>query len=337
MKIFIAGILIITNITVLFAQTATISNIRVTALRDGSGMVEVQYDLEGQNAYNLSLEVSFDDSNTFTPIPAAHLSGDVLQQTSGTNKLLLWNGLASFPDAYSKESSLKVIVIQTMLKGNLIDGLVSYWNLNGNLNDAHNTNHGNAASGVTSLKAEGVINQCPYFNGSSNAYITFGNDQSLNITGTAITMSAWVYNEKTTGLADIISKGRDYTSNYGYHLRWYNNPQSLNAIYRLTNGTNNTVRITGLKNETWYHIASTFDGIYGKLYLNGQLVSVTEQHGSIGNAITQFVIGAHSAGPSGWGYQWKGKIDEVAVWNRVLSEAEVQLLYNDSNGLSYPF
>ena len=220
---------------------------------------------------------------------------------------------------------------------NLLEGIVSYWKFDGNLNDSHGSNNGTEASGVTSLTDEGIINYSPYFNRSSSAYITCGNDQSLNITGTSISMSAWVYNENTSGLADIISKGRDYTSNKGYHLRWYCNPQKLVAIYRLSNGENNSVDITGLENNKWYHIVSTFDGQYGKLYVNGELVNTTDKKGSIGSATTQFTMGAHSAGPSGWGYQWKGNIDEVGIWNKVVNSDEIKALYNNGSGLQYPF
>lgn len=220
---------------------------------------------------------------------------------------------------------------------NLHNGLISYWKFDGNLFDSHGNNNGNSSTGVTTLSQNGVINTCPYFNGTQNAYIDFGNDQSLNITGSGLTMSAWVYNEKTSGRGDIISKGRDYTSNYGYHLLWYTNPNRIQGLYRLSNGQNNYVEATGLLNNTWYHVVSTFDGRFGKIYINGNLVNTYETIGSIGNAVTPFIIGAHSAGPTGWGYQWHGMIDEVGIWNRALNEVEIATLYNSGNGLQYPF
>jgi hypothetical protein len=89
--------------------------------------------------------------------------------------------------------------------------------------------------------------------------------------------------------------------------------------------------------NTWYFIVSTFDGVNSRIYVNGVLVNTTYAPGSIGNASTQFTIGAHSAGPASWGYQMKGNIDEVGIWNRVLTPLEIQMLYNNGNGLQYPF
>jgi len=337
MKKLLMIILLASGGVYLFAQTGTITNISVQPRTDGSGMIDVHFDLSGEAAsYNVLMEVSFDAGNTYTPIPTTYLSGD-LQGVSPGSRHVVWDGYGSFPGEYSEDARVKVMASIHEGFGSLTEGLISYWKFDGDLTDANGNNDGTAASGITTLNEQGVINQSPYFNGSSNAYISCGNDQSLNITGTAISMSAWVFNEKTSGIGDVISKGRDYTSNYGYHLRWYNSNNSVQAIYRLSNNLNNTVGVIGLNLNEWYHIVSTFDGVNGKIYINGQLENTTEQAGSIGNATTQFIIGAHSAGPTGWGYQWKGRIDEVGIWNRVLSPEEINGLYKNGNGLQYPF
>ncbi|WP_157482879.1 hypothetical protein [Geofilum rubicundum] len=109
MKSFHILILILLSGIAICAQTATISNIRATPQRDGSGIVEVQYDLEGQNAYNLSLEVSFDAGDSYEPIPFNHLSGDVTSVSSGANNLIVWDGKQTFPETNSNIAKIKVI------------------------------------------------------------------------------------------------------------------------------------------------------------------------------------------------------------------------------------
>ena len=37
------------------------------------------------------------------------------------------------------------------------------------------------------------------------------------------------------------------------------------------------------------------------------------------------------------GRSFKGTIDELGIWNRALTDADVSKLYNNGNGLSYPF
>ena len=79
--------------------------------------------------------------------------------------------------------------------------------------------------------------------------------------------------------------------------------------YRLSNGEDNVTLTEPLAENTWHHIASSFDGSVGRIYVNGVQVGTTNVVGSIGNATTAFTIGAHSASPTGWGYQWQGMID----------------------------
>ncbi|MCF7838580.1 MAG: hypothetical protein K9N49_08105, partial [Candidatus Marinimicrobia bacterium] len=217
----------------------------------------------------------------------------------------------------------------------LLNGLVSFWSFEGDFRDRHGPNHGSPAAGVSAANQGSLVGTAPFFNGSSSAYVTCGNDASLNITGTAHSMAAWVYNQSPSKRSDIISKGRDYTSNYGYHMWWQNNTVVIS--YRLSNGHNNVLTHAGLAGDTWHHLAATFDGTTGRLYVNGALVASTVQAGSIGSASTAFTIGAHSAGPTGWGYQWHGKIDEVGIWNRVLGPAEVAALFQDGAGQAYSF
>ena len=243
-------------------------------------------------------------------------------------------GLATYGTSFYEDFCISDLE-QTNSNFALLADLISYWKFDGDLNDVHGVNHGTAGSGVTSLNEAGIVNFSPYFNGASNAYITCGNDNSLNITGNSITISAWIKAQKSTR-TDIISKGRDYTSNYGYHIYTLTNPLRIRVQYRLNTG-DNIIDSEAINLNEWYHIASTFDGIYGKLYINGDLVQTTEKIGSIGNATTPFTIGAHSPDPTGWGYQWKGNIDEVGIWKKTLTIDEIKALYNSGNGLQYPF
>jgi len=74
--------------------------------------------------------------------------------------------------------------------------------------------------------------------------------------------------------------------------------------------------------STWTHVAGTFDGDTLKLYVNGLLSALTPFQGSItGSSFYSPKIGrlADSFG----GRYFTGLIDEVRVWNRDLSAAEI--------------
>ena len=91
------------------AQTGTITNISVQPRTDGSGMLDVHFNLSGEAAsYNILMEVSFDAGDTYTPIPTAYLSGD-LQGISPGNRHVVWDGYGSFPQQFSTQTRIKIV------------------------------------------------------------------------------------------------------------------------------------------------------------------------------------------------------------------------------------
>jgi len=92
-----------------FSQTGSITNVQVAQRSDGSGLVDVYFDLNGSGStYNISLEVSFNSGSNYTIIPSTFLSGDIGPISSGINKHIIWDGLSSFPNTYSDQSRLKI-------------------------------------------------------------------------------------------------------------------------------------------------------------------------------------------------------------------------------------
>ncbi len=112
MKVIIS-VLVWMNISMIYSQTGNISHIQISPHRDVPGKFEVRFDLEGQKAYNISLEVSFDGGNTYAPVPETHISGDVIHISSGTDKVILWDGMACFPDKNNEEANLKIIAYES--------------------------------------------------------------------------------------------------------------------------------------------------------------------------------------------------------------------------------
>ena len=56
------------------AQNDSIANISVVQRTDGSGLVDITFNLYGPgSSYDITLEVSFDAGNVYTPIPSAFL------------------------------------------------------------------------------------------------------------------------------------------------------------------------------------------------------------------------------------------------------------------------
>ena len=72
--------------------------------------------------------------------------------------------------------------------------------------------------------------------------------------------------------------------------------------------------------NAWTHLAATYDGASLQLFTNGVLVSTTAKTGAIVTSASPLRIGGNGV----WGEYFSGLIDEVRVYNRALSQAEIQ-------------
>ena len=72
--------------------------------------------------------------------------------------------------------------------------------------------------------------------------------------------------------------------------------------------------------NTWAHLAATYDGAMVRLYVNGVQVASRAQIGAIATSTNPLQIG----GDSIYSQYFAGRIDEVRIYNRALSSAEIQ-------------
>ena len=192
------------------------------------------------------------------------------------------------------------------------DGMVSYWTFDaGDATDDYDGNHGTVNGAVP---ATGQVNGAMSFDGV-NDYIEIS---SLSLY--ELTFTAWL----KANDPDEINNTRIFTLTDGSHFY---------ALQGNTGGALSYVVDWNEVNEydwsfisdTWTHITVTYSGSTVKVYKDGQL---TETGSLSGNPITgTFYIGGTDI--YGGGY-WDGLIDEVAVFNRALSDSEIQEMYNNS-------
>ena len=87
-----------------------------------------------------------------------------------------------------------------------------------------------------------------------------------------------------------------------------------------------------LTNNQWQHLAGTYDGTTMKLYLNGAQISSASVTGAITyTAAAPLCIGLESVGVTCNGNSYVGAVDEVKLFNRVLSDKEVEAEYAAQN------
>jgi CSLREA domain-containing protein len=209
---------------------------------------------------------------------------------------------------------------------------VSWYRAEGNANDFADGNNGTLQGGATF--AAGEVGQAFSLNGT-DAFVEIPDSPSLSVTG-AITLEAWINPNSVTGLHEIISKYDSSISQESWALLVMDGVVraeflgSGDGVLARVVDTNTAVISTGV----FTHLAATFDPATQAvhIYVNGVDVPTTVQNGGIVSSIfdstSPMRIGSIVGGSGQTSEFFDGRIDEVDVYNRALSTAEVQGLFN---------
>ena len=235
------------------------------------------------------------------------------------------------------------------------NGLVAYYPFDGNANDeSGNGNHGTVNGATLSSNRNDDDNSAYDFqvldwdagnNGGDYIYIPHSSEFNFE----SFTLSAWVY-RKSAG-----------ASNSPQHLtimrkfeEGYNNPNGESWHFDIAHGTDNGGSIligrvieqspspatkfecastNILIEKEWTNVIMTYSDKTIKTFING-----VESCSSTNNNITLNTLGTSgiSIGMSvqangNWG-PFDGSIDDIGIWNRALTEQEIQNLYTSSTG-----
>ena len=231
-------------------------------------------------------------------------------------------------------SSLGLLIAPPTL-AELNDGLVAYYPFNGNAQDmSGNGNHGTVNGATLTTDRFGKANNAYYFDGITNRIeipLIFNNDQD------PLTFSAWVLQEE-------VMEGTCPTI-FGEFTKWEGSTRNFFCLHgndggKLSfdqsgpSGGGAQIKAGTANNEgQWIHIAIIKDNnmVFG--YKNGVLMgSVPHTETYSGRAVTFGAIGARPIDGQ-WNYyngayNFKGEIDELRIYNRALSEDEIQTLYD---------
>ncbi|NLN96270.1 MAG: hypothetical protein GX128_08900 [Bacteroidales bacterium] len=110
------------------AQNNAIVVTSVQQRGDGSGLVDIFFNLTGPTStyYNININVSFNGGSTYTPIEPGFLSGSIVGINPGNNKYVVWDGLGSFPNTYSTQTRLKLIATAEIAGGIPCPGMPTF-------------------------------------------------------------------------------------------------------------------------------------------------------------------------------------------------------------------
>lgn len=201
-------------------------------------------------------------------------------------------------------------------------GLTGYWSLGDGSGSAAADGSGNGSSGTLSggtAWTNGPVGGALHFNGSTGL-VTIPDNPNLR-QSTNMTVCFWM-NADSFGsqTRSIINKGTNTTLNYAVSLGPSPGNQVIFSQYTSSGGLVSVSSTAPVSIGVWHHVAAVIQGNEAQLYLDGGLSGTTILYGS----------GATNGSPVYLGTNFAGSLAEVRVYNRALSEAEVQTIYTSS-------
>ena len=218
------------------------------------------------------------------------------------------------------------------------EGLVAYYPFNGNANDESGNGHHGTVNGATLTTDRGGNENSSYIFDGNDDFIESQIDQSQSFT-----VAIWVKlnrNDQYFGFVqhkDNCVRGGGYI--LGIHTSGNYRYTSSNCGECQSNPCSNSYEINYINSDRgflstnlWYHLGVTNDGSGNyTFYLNGEAIGSENNNNMIFDyGIKPFSIGKHHDGSNL--FYLNGSLDDVGLWNRALSEQEIQNLYTSSNG-----
>ncbi|MGA2867517.1 MAG: LamG-like jellyroll fold domain-containing protein, partial [Verrucomicrobiota bacterium] len=218
-------------------------------------------------------------------------------------------------------------------------GLVGWWAGEGNANDSTGANNGLLEGGMTFVTGE--VGQAFNFNGD-DADVRVTANPSLDVgLGAGFTIEAWIKPADLSALRPIV-EWNSVTGfvPYGVHF-WTSQPSPwggtgpgcLYANLVDTAGVSHPFSSAGnlLTTSAFQHVALTYVKATGLavIYLNGSAVAQANLGSFTPQTSSDLYLGYR---PSSLAivYRWVGQMDEVSLYNRALSTAEIQAIYSAS-------
>lgn len=211
--------------------------------------------------------------------------------------------------------------------------LIAFWPFSGNANDAS----GNGINGLSPSSTPVLTND--RFNTPGSAYYFNGINALIDVPFNSamagmndLSISAWINVDTLNGIQHIVSKwnfipcnvsgGDTYAAaliGSGAHLATNNNPTAFSNPAVLSSSVINT----------WKHLVFINSASTGQsVYVDGVLAATHSAPGAICASTNSLFIGAcEGTGGQPFSRYFKGEIDDVGMWNRVLTPCEIFQLY----------
>ena len=225
----------------------------------------------------------------------------------------------------------------------LNSGLILHWDFNDTTGQyaydvSSNSNDGTLGSSSSSESSDPIWTEngkyCSglYFDGSDDIVQDLNGGDYLNGL-TEVTFTVWVKSDVTGQDRGIMFTKSPDANDENLGIRYDQSglnggaSSSIKSSVRTNSGYNQVEGEANVQTTSWQHIAMVWEsGTSIKIYVDGNLQSLTYTNGSLSGAISnvqKFMIGLGTKNR-----YWQGYMDDVRIYDRALSQAEIQTLAN---------
>ena len=235
--------------------------------------------------------------------------------------------VVQFPEAQERARIAQGWAFSDGLRGALQMSMVGAWSFDdgggATAKDSwHTQNNGQLINGPT--WTEGIVNGALSFDGS-NDYVNVPDDSILN--PDYITMEAWVYPIAYQYYANVVTKR--YPAQY--ILRFHHYTGRIQGYVHAGGNwraCTTPAGATEVQLNKWTHLAFSYNGTQGKVYINGKVGCTFNYTGKVDSGSSSLRIGSYYTGATA-SERFKGKIDEVRIYEEALPSSAIQQHYAD--------
>lgn len=217
----------------------------------------------------------------------------------------------------------------------LTDNILAYYKFDENAGTIVSDATGNGNTGTyNGTWGSGIINSGLNLAQASSNKVDIGGFNNIINYG-SFSVQAWCNFTSFPSDSRVVCNAHTDANSVGFQLYTANSGGLQRIRYNLGLSSNVTAEGTIVVGTgSFYHFVGVYDGGTVIIYANGTNVGTHAGSGTIKLQTSDVWI---SGNPDYNGDFMNGTCDEVALWNRALSAAEVTTLYNGGAGLQYPF
>ncbi len=241
----------------------------------------------------------------YTPVSKGVVYGSLTIQSNAGNFYLHFSGVGS--DGYFTSVSPSGLPYNLIIKDHNLTGLFEHGDEIGLFADSLCIGSATILPSGSSLLLDG-----------SGDYFEVPHSSSISFNGSQLSFQAWIKLESYSSSRMILNKESSYEFQISSNGRFQVAIETTAAgVWAWTNGN------AQIPLNTWTHVAATYNGAHIKTYVNGELDEQSVLTGSIEPSNSNLGIGARGL-PNSPSAFFQGQIDEVALFDGVKTQAEIQ-------------